>query len=299
MAFGRALLATSAVVGLAAAPALAVAGPTIKVSPGSVRAGEVVRVYGGVPGCAIGDDVTLISRAFSPAHEFAGVPAIHARVGTDGSYSVRTRIPAARQPGRYQITGRCGGGNLGVSASVQVLRAAALPCQVPETNRHHIFNVKLDRDRDLERIDVFNFDAAPTPVTGFMVCDRRGGRLVRDQLKYVFTSPGSRLSGLREAWVGDLNRDGRFEIAIRDFITPSAGEQLTIMRQIARYARRFAHLQTIAGDRVALHPSPRGRATISVFLKATHTRDGHEHTERWTWSPRRDLWVCSLQCGFR
>ena len=300
MGYRRVSIAALGAVAVLAGPAVAAGGPTIKVSPGTVRAGQIVRVYGVVPGCPGGNEVTLISAAFSHAHDFAGLPAVFAHVGAHDAYSVRTRIPAARRPGKYQITGRCGGGNLGVTASLRVLRSAAgLPCQVPETNRHHIFNVNLDRDRSRERIDVFNSDASGAAMTGFMVCDRVGGRLVRAQLKYTFTSPGSRESGLREAWVGDFNRDRRFEIVMRDVITPSAGELLTIMRQTTRNALTFDRLQTIPGDRVELHPSARGRATVSVFLKATHTRDGHAHTERWTWSSRRGRWACSSQCGFR
>lgn len=299
MGYRRASLAALGVVGVLAGPAVAAGAPTVNVSPGTVQAGHIVRVYGVVPGCPNGDEVTLISAAFSHAHDFAGLPAIVAHVGARSAYSVRTRIPAARQPGEYQITGRCGGGNLGVTASLRVRRAAGMPCQVPETDRHHIFNVNLDGDPNRERIDVFNFDGGGGAMTGFMVCDRVGGRLVRGQLEYTFTSPGARDSGLRQAWVGDFSRDGRYEIAIRDFITPSAGEQLTILRQKSRSARTFAHLQVIAGDRVALHPSARGRATISVFLKATHTSDGREHTERWTWSAQRGRWACSSQCGFR
>ena len=289
--------ATLLLIGSLASPALA-AGPTIKVSPGAVHAGEIVRVYGVVPGCGAGSEVTLISPAFSHQHDFAGLPAIYASVGTHSAYSVRTRIPAARAAGTYHITGRCGGGNLGVSASLRV-SGAPVPCQVPRTNRHHIFDVNLDRDRDRERIDVFNSTSGTTPRTGFMVCDRQAGRLVRGQLKYTFTSPGAPDSGLRQAWVGDLNRDGRYEIAIRDFITPSAGELLTILRQTARHGRTFGVLQRIAGDTVALRPSARGRATVTVLLKATHTSDGHTHTERWTWSAHAQRWVCSSQCGFR
>jgi len=109
--------------GIAAGPAAA-AGPTIRVSPGAVRAGQVVRVYGAVPGCARGNQVTLISRAFSHAHDFAGLPAVYARVAARGAYSTRTRIPAARGPGTYRISGRCGGGNLGVSRLLRVLLPA-------------------------------------------------------------------------------------------------------------------------------------------------------------------------------
>lgn len=108
---------------LASTGVVLAAGPTIKVDPTSVQRGYVVRVFGTVPGCAIGDQVTLLSRAFSHRHEFAGVPAIFAEVGSGHKYSKRTRIPAGRRPARYAITGRCGGGSLGVTAHVRVTRA--------------------------------------------------------------------------------------------------------------------------------------------------------------------------------
>jgi hypothetical protein len=109
------------VTGLLATPATAAA-PTIAVNPNPVHRGRLVRVHGAVSGCPRGDRVTLISRAFSHHHDFAGVPAIFARVAAGGAYSVRTRIPASREPSRYSITGRCGGGNLGVATSLTVLR---------------------------------------------------------------------------------------------------------------------------------------------------------------------------------
>jgi hypothetical protein len=96
------------------------AGPTINTDPTRVTQGGVVRVFGVVPQCARGNTVTLLSRAFSHRHEFAGVPAISAVVGRHHRYSKRTTIPAQRRPGRYRITGRCGGGNLGVIAHLRV-----------------------------------------------------------------------------------------------------------------------------------------------------------------------------------
>ena len=114
-------LVVAIVAGLAATQAVA-AGPTIVATPNPVHRGAVVRVHGTVPGCLRGDRVTLISNAFSRRHEFAGVPAVYATVGDRARYSVRTRIPAVRRPGRYGITGRCGGGNLGVRATLRVLR---------------------------------------------------------------------------------------------------------------------------------------------------------------------------------
>jgi hypothetical protein len=114
------LVAVTVVTGTASAAAA----PTIKVSPNRAYRGEVVRVFGSVAGgCMAGDQVTLTSRVFNPAHEFAGVPAVFARVRSDGSYSKRTRLPRRRKPGRYSISGRCGGGNLGVTARLRILVA--------------------------------------------------------------------------------------------------------------------------------------------------------------------------------
>jgi hypothetical protein len=100
-----------------------VASASIHVSPGTVSAGGRVSLSGSARGCPSGDRVTLLSRAFSHRHEFAGVPAVYARVRRDGTYGHPVRIPASTAPGRYSITGRCGGGNLGVTAHLRVRRA--------------------------------------------------------------------------------------------------------------------------------------------------------------------------------
>ena len=115
------LFAVALVVTLVASAGVALAaGPTINTDPKPVTQGGVVRVFGVVPQCARGNTVTLLSRAFSHRHEFAGVPAISAVVRRHHRYSKRTTIPAQRRPGRYRITGRCGGGNLGVIAHLRV-----------------------------------------------------------------------------------------------------------------------------------------------------------------------------------
>ena len=100
-------------------PRLSFRRPTLHVTPRRVRRGGFVRVHGGVFACQ--GPVTLISPAFSRRQQFAGVPAISAPVRAHGAYSVRTRIPARRSPGVYSISGRCGGGNLGVQARLRVL----------------------------------------------------------------------------------------------------------------------------------------------------------------------------------
>jgi hypothetical protein len=37
-------------------------------------------------------------------------------------FKVATRIPATKRPGVYVVIARCGGGNLGVKASIHVIR---------------------------------------------------------------------------------------------------------------------------------------------------------------------------------
>lgn len=96
-------------------------GPTMHVRPNTVRAGRRVRVFGSAGGCAPGNEMILLSEAFPRRNEFAGVPAVFTPVRTDGRYSKRVRIPRARQPGEYRISARCGGGNLGISRTLEVL----------------------------------------------------------------------------------------------------------------------------------------------------------------------------------
>jgi hypothetical protein len=106
---------------------------TLRVSPRSVTAGDSVTVSGWLPPapgseCATG--LTLLSRAFVGTHEFADMPAIGAAVKADGTFTVTTRIPRSKAAGTYDITGRCGGGNIGASATL-VVRAAPAPTTSP------------------------------------------------------------------------------------------------------------------------------------------------------------------------
>src|SRR3954447_17619672 len=102
------------------APPLSAARPSLSVSPGSVHAGGAVRLIGSADGCTAGSNAFLLSRAFVHRHEFAGVAAVLARVHPGGGFKVWTTIPRSRRPGRYVITGRCGGGNLGFAVSLRV-----------------------------------------------------------------------------------------------------------------------------------------------------------------------------------
>jgi hypothetical protein len=99
------------------------AGTSIVVKPATVRAGERVQISGSARGCPAGDRLSLLSKAFSSQHEFAGVPAVYAKVKAGGRYGHSVLIPGGRAADRYTITARCGGGNLGVSAHLRGLKA--------------------------------------------------------------------------------------------------------------------------------------------------------------------------------
>jgi hypothetical protein len=118
------MLKLTGIVGLATLAVSATAfaaGASIHVTPSTVHAGHRVELSGNAGGCPVGDRVTLLSRAFSHRHEFAGVPAVFAIVRSNGHYSRSTLIPSRRRPGRYGITARCGGGTFGVTAHLRVL----------------------------------------------------------------------------------------------------------------------------------------------------------------------------------
>ncbi len=105
-------------IGLAlAVPALA-ANVRLVVTPSVVAPGGLVRVSAASSPCLRGDQVTLISAAFR-GHAF-GQGAVYGTVGAHGAFSVRTRIRTGLRPGRYTVGARCGGGNLGVTATIRV-----------------------------------------------------------------------------------------------------------------------------------------------------------------------------------
>jgi hypothetical protein len=125
------VVAAAAAVTLLTAPAWA-APVAINVTPASVVAGGTVHLSGSVgPTCP--GPVTLISAAFVHTHDFAGQPALFVPVKPGGAFSTTTRIPSTRMPGTYRITGRCGGGNLGVSATLRVRGPVSQPSRLPFT----------------------------------------------------------------------------------------------------------------------------------------------------------------------
>lgn len=175
------------------------------------------------------------------------------------------------------------------------------PIAPPETNRHHRFVINLDGDRKREVIWVYNLDQTGTgPVTGYSVWNYVRPLWERTDIGTIYgPGPGAATSGLRQAWAGDFNRDGRKEIASRDSITPSAGEVLAILRQRRDRPLKFTLLQRITGDEVVLQRPPGERAVVRSRIKSNHSVDGAEHVEIWRWSARAKRWACREDCEGR
>jgi hypothetical protein len=98
---------------------------SLVVNPSTVVAGGTVTLSGdvlanGKPGCAVPGTVTLISGAF-PGDEFGpGQGAVNLSADATGHFRGTAAVNPSAGPGTYTITGHCGGGNLGVTASVTV-----------------------------------------------------------------------------------------------------------------------------------------------------------------------------------
>jgi hypothetical protein len=118
----RAAAGLFAAAALALAPGAAGSPVRLSLTPSIVHRGGTVAIRGNADGCPKGDAVSVLSRAFVHTHEFAGVSAVLAKVRAGGVFRASTVIPPGRRPGRYVVTARCGGGNLGVNAHLTVRR---------------------------------------------------------------------------------------------------------------------------------------------------------------------------------
>lgn len=111
-----------------AAPATA-AGESLHVTPHTVAAGGTVQVSGTCDPHTTG---FAISPAFvdDASHDFAGLGAVPFNTNAGGAFSVTAQVAAGTAPGNYSVTARCGGGNLGISATLTVT-AGSVPTAVP------------------------------------------------------------------------------------------------------------------------------------------------------------------------
>jgi hypothetical protein len=132
----RSVLVTMAA-GLTFAGAVAGAAATsLQVSPTRVPAGGSVHVSGT---CQANTTGVAISSAFlhDATHDFAGVGAASFSTDAAGAFSTTAQIPASTAPGSYTVTARCGGGNLGLSATLVVTSAGGVPTAVPAGSGGH------------------------------------------------------------------------------------------------------------------------------------------------------------------
>src|SRR5215210_2610787 len=68
--------------------------PSVTFTPNPVTRGHSVLIKGSAGGCNVGNRVSILSKAFVHTHDFAGLPAVFAKVKVTGRYRVSTRIPA-------------------------------------------------------------------------------------------------------------------------------------------------------------------------------------------------------------
>lgn len=125
---GRMVAATVAVstvgLGLASAPVAAAAG--VSVAPSTASPGGAVVISGSIPtmgagSCPTGDGATIISLAalFPPDGFGPQVPR-----DASGAFRVTYTVPSSTRAGSYTVGVRCGGANVGVGATLNVITGA-------------------------------------------------------------------------------------------------------------------------------------------------------------------------------
>ena len=112
-----------------AAPAYSAKKASISVSPTSVPAGSTVHISGSIPvkGCPASDGATVTAEAvLFPPDGFGPT----AEREPNGDFALDYTVPTSTPAGSYDVGLRCGGGNVGVAASLTV---TAIPLGGPAT----------------------------------------------------------------------------------------------------------------------------------------------------------------------
>jgi hypothetical protein len=156
-----------------AAPSMEAA--SLRVSPVRVAPGGMLHVTGH---CDPNTSGFVLSTAFlrDGTHEFAGVGAVRVNSDTVGAFSADAQIPADRTPGTYAVGARCGGANLGVSATV-VVTSAGLPTAVPAGSGGGAISTSPIREAPVRVL-----------IVGFALLAIAGAVLVRRRLPRSLTS---------------------------------------------------------------------------------------------------------------
>jgi hypothetical protein len=113
--FAVALVLLSAIAVVASATA---SRPRLAVRPSTVAPGGIVLLTGSAGTCSVGSTVIAISAAF-PGHAY-GQGELTGRVRSGHGFSIVGHVRRGLRPGSHRVTARCGGGNLGVAATVRV-----------------------------------------------------------------------------------------------------------------------------------------------------------------------------------
>jgi hypothetical protein len=105
----------------AVAPAYG-ANASISVSPSTVSPGGTVHISGSIPvkKCPASDSATVTSEAALFPPDGFGPSASR---DSNGQFALDYTVPTSTAPGTYSVGIRCGGGNVGVSASLTVAPA--------------------------------------------------------------------------------------------------------------------------------------------------------------------------------
>ena len=124
---GTAIVTSAAM--LIAAPAYSAKKASISVSPTSVPAGSTVHIFGSIPvkRCPASDGATVTGEAaLFPPDGFGPTAGRSAK----GDFALDYTLPTSTPAGSYDVGARCGGGNVGVAASLTV---TAVPLGGPAT----------------------------------------------------------------------------------------------------------------------------------------------------------------------
>jgi LPXTG-motif cell wall-anchored protein len=114
------LLSTLSILSPTAQAASIIVSPTTVAPGGTVRLSGDILAPDGTPGCLLPATVTLISDAFVGLGEFAGVGAVRLPVDATAHFDATVTLSPTVAEGTYRIGGRCGGGNIGVSATLEI-----------------------------------------------------------------------------------------------------------------------------------------------------------------------------------
>jgi len=94
---------------------------TISATPGIVRPGTRVKIWGDAPNNArAGQWITLASHAFASTRSLNGIPTIRTQVRANGTYSVTATVRSHLKAATYAIAGSWSGKSLAQVASIRV-----------------------------------------------------------------------------------------------------------------------------------------------------------------------------------